>query len=295
MKEQIKKSCYVVVLVMMVTMVVCSTDSQAKVHRGTWKKNTQWSYDTKTKTITIKCQGRMADCPPEHNPAPKWRKYYTKAEKVVFHKGITYIGVDAFDCFWELKKVVLPEGLESIGNNAFENTEKLKRVQFPYTLTQIGAWAFSGSGLKTLSLRNVKKIGAYAFSGNPIKKLTIPSGCTEIKTAAFYFSEKLEHLTIENGIRKIPENMFITNSLKSLTIPTSVTEIGSKAFYSFAPNGGKLRRIDIKSTRIKKWGKDIFGKIGKDAVIYVPKSKKKEYTKALRKGGLPEHVRIVGK
>ncbi len=63
--------------------------------------------------------------------------------------------------------------------------------------------------------------------------------------------------------------------------------------HEVAKNGARLKTRN--STKIKKWGKNIFGNARKDLVIRVPKSKKKEYTKALREGGLPEYVKIVGK
>lgn len=89
--------------------------------------------------------------------------------------------------------------------------------------------------------------------------------------------------------------MFDQSGLMSVTIPSSVTKIGTDAFYAFSPEESKLTSVTIQSTQIKKWGKNIFGKARKDLVIKVPKCRLKEYTQALRKGGLPEYVKIIAK
>ena len=111
---------------------------------------------------------------------------------------------------------------------------------------------------------------------------------------AFSTNKKLKFVTIRDGVRKIGQSMFGGSAIRSVTVPASVTEIKNYAFYSGSPEKGKLQNVVIRSMKIKKWGKEIFGKPRKDLVIRVPKSKKREYTKALRKGGLPEYVKIVG-
>ena len=237
----------------------------------------------------------MADNVGEKVQAADWREWYMKAKRVVFKKGITYIGAGTFDNFRKVEEVVLPERLVSIGDYAFWCTSNLKKIKFPSTLKKIGERAFDDSGLESVSLRSVEKIGSGAFSGTNLKSLTIPAGCTDIKRYAFDYCSKLKRVTLENGIKTIPAGMFLISGFQSITIPPSVTKIGSSAFFAFSPEDGKLKSITINSTRITEWGKDIFGKARKDLVIRVPKSKKKAYTKALREGGLPDYVKIVGK
>ncbi len=295
MRHYITRTCCLVAFALMITMFCMSAGSYAKVYRGTWCKNTKWTYDTRTKTVTIACNGKMEDNFSDHGPATGWRKWYFKAKKVVFQKGITYIGGDTFDNFRKVEEVVLPEGLVSIGSYSFWCTSNLKQIRFPSTLKKVGRSAFDGSGLESVSLRNVKKIGSEAFSATNLKSLTIPSGCTDIKSYAFNSCSKLKKVTLENGIKTISISTFSRSGVESVTIPPSVTKIGSRAFFAFSPEEGKLKNVTINSTKITEWGKDIFGKARKDLVIRVPKSKKKEYTKALRKGGLPDYVKIVGK
>ena len=188
---------------------------------------------------------------------------------------------------------VLPEGLVSIGYSAFWKTYHLKKIRFPTTLKKIGEDAFDGSGIESVSLKYVKKVGSGAFSGTKLKHVTIPAG-TSFGSYAFCGCDELKSVRIEAGVKSISRSMFSRSGLRTITIPASVTEIGEHAFFAFSLEEGKLKKVTIRSTRIKKWGKEIFGKARKDLVIRVPKRKKKEYTKALRKGGLPEYVKIVG-
>lgn len=274
--------------------VLCGAGmGSAKVHQGTWEKNTKWYYNTKTKTVTIDCKGKMEDNFADHGPSIGWGKWYLKAKKIVFRKGITHIGGGSFDHFREVKEVVLPEGLVSIGALAFWDTYALKTIEFPSTLQNIGKDAFDHSGLQSVSLRNVKKVARGAFSGTHLKSVTIPATCTDVRPYAFSCCSDLKTVTLENGVKRIRNSVFALAGITSVTIPPSVTQIDADAFFAFSPEEGKLKRVTIKSTRIKKWGKGIFGKARKDLVIRVPKKKKKEYTKALREGGLPEYVKIV--
>ena len=74
----------------------------------------------------------------------------------------------------------------------------------------------------------------------------------------------------------------------SATIGKNVTKIGSKAFY----NCKKLKKITIKSTKLKSVGPKAFKGINKKASIKVPKSKLKAYKKLLKKKGQASSVKI---
>ncbi len=292
MAKILKRACCLV-LPALAVMLLC-THSSAKVHSGTFEGNTRWYYDTRTKTVTIACKGRMEDGG-QHGVSMDWHgnRWYMKAERVVFKRGITHIGDYAFDNFRKVKEVVLPEGLVSIGYAAFNATSELKKINFPSTLKKIRINAFDASGIESVSLKHLEKVGKGAFSGSELRHVTIPAG-TSFGSYAFSCCDKLKSVRFEEGVKTISHSMFLRSGLRTVTIPASVTEIGAYAFFAFSPEEGKLKKVTIRSTQIKKWGKGIFGKARKDLVIRVPKSKKKEYTKALRKGGLPKYVKIVG-
>ncbi len=290
----LKRACCLVISALAVMLLYTYSSGSAKVHSGTFEGNTRWYYDTRTKTVTIDCKGRMEDGG-QHGVSMDWggNERYWKAQKVVFKEGITYIGDFAFHNFQNIKEVVLPEGLVSIGYSAFWQTYHLKKINFPTTLKKIGEHAFYVSGIASVSLRHVKKVGSGAFSGTKLKHVTIPAR-TSFGSYAFSSCTNLKSVRIEEGVKTLSSGMFSQCGFKTVTIPASVTEIGEHAFFAFSPEKGKLKKVTIRSTRIKKWGKEIFGKARKDLVIRVPKSKQKEYTKALRKGGLPKYVKIEG-
>lgn len=292
MAKILKRACCLI-LPALAVMLLC-THSSAKVHSGTFEGNTRWYYDTRTKTVTIACKGRMEDGG-QHGVSMDWRgnERYLKAQKVVFKKGITHIGKFAFDNFQNIKEVVLPEGLVSIRYSAFWKTYHLKKINFPSSLKKIEGDAFDASGIESVSLKHVEKVGSGAFSGTELKQVTIPAR-TSFGSYAFSSCTNLKSVRIEEGVKTFSSGMFSQCGFKTVTIPASVTEIGEHAFFAFSPEEGKLKKVTIRSTQIKKWGKEVFGKARKDLVIRVPKSKKKEYTKALRKGGLPNYVKIVG-
>ncbi len=290
----LKRAFCLVISALAVMLLYTYSSGSARVHSGTFEGNTRWYYDTRTKTVTIDCKGRMEDGG-QHGVSMDWggNERYLKTQKVVFKKGIIHIGDFAFDNFQNMKEVVLPEGLVSIGYSAFWKTYHLKKIRFPTPLKKIGENAFDGSGIESVSLKHVKKVGSGAFSGTKLKHVTIPAG-TSFGSYAFSSCTDLKSVRIEEGVKILSSGMFSQCGFKTVTIPDSVTEIGEHAFFAFSPEKGKLKKVTIRSTRIKKWGKGIFGKARKDLVIRVPKRKKKEYSKALRKGGLPQYVKIVG-
>ena len=56
------KTIFVVIfLALLIPVLLKAPESEAKVYRGKYENNTQWSYDTKTKTVTIKCRGELPD------------------------------------------------------------------------------------------------------------------------------------------------------------------------------------------------------------------------------------------
>jgi hypothetical protein len=95
-----------------------------------------------------------------------------------------------------------------------------------------------------------------------------------------------ESVTIDEVVYKvtgIADNAFKNcTSLKKITISKYVTKIGKGAFQ----NCKKLKKITIKSMTLKKIGKNAFKNVNKNAVCQIPKGKKNEYKKMLKKAGL---------
>ena len=262
------------------------------MYRGKYANNTQWSYDTKTKTVTIECRGELPD---DHHGSAGWRDYYLKAKKVIFKKGITSIGEGAFYNFQKLEEVVLPEGLKTIKDSAFFKCNGLKKIKPPTSLRTIGGSAFSETEFNAFSLERVKKIGNMCFSGSKIKEVYISKDC-RAGSLVFMGSKKLKKATINEGVKKIGKEAFSCTTLEEITIPSTVTQLGKNAFRWESTEKSSLKKVVIRSKNIKKWGTMVFGATRDDLVIYVPQSKKAEYEKILRStNGLDFHAKIVGK
>ena len=244
------KTIFVIIfLALLIPVLLAAPESEAKVYRGKYANNTQWSYDTKTKTVTIECRGELPD---DHHGSAGWRDYYLKAKKVIFKKGITSIGEGAFYNFQKLEEVVLPEGLKTIKDSAFFKCNGLKKIKPPTSLRTIGGSAFSETEFNAFSLERVKKIGNMCFSGSKIKEVYISKDC-RAGSLVFMGSKKLKKVTIEKGVKKISYGMFCDTALKTIDIPGSVFQIGEDAFADCK----KLQKVTLHEG-IKKVGKNAF-------------------------------------
>ena len=91
-------------------------------------------------------------------------------------------------------------------------------------------------------------------------------------------------------VTAIEKNAFRDNKkLQKLTIGKNVTSIGANACY----NAKNLKNVVVKSTVLKKAGKNAWKGIHKNCKIKVPKSKLKAYKKIFKKKGQKSTVKIV--
>ena len=239
----------VIFLALLIPVLLATPESEAKVYRGKYENNTKWSYDTKSKTVTIECRGELPD---DHHGSAGWRDYYLKAKKVIFKKGITSIGEGAFYNFQKLEEVVLPEGLKTIKDSAFFTCIRLKKINVPTSLRTIGASVFSETEFNIFSLERVKRIGNMCFSGSKINEVYLSKDC-RTSSLVFWGSDNLKKVTIEKGVKKISYGMFCDTALKIIDIPGSVFQIGEDAFADCK----KLQKATI-NEGVKKIGKDAF-------------------------------------
>ena len=173
----------------------------------------------------------------------------------------------------------------------------MKKVRLPASLEVMGKGAFDGSGLREVRIPGgVKKISSEAFfSCEHLKKVILEEGVEEIDSGAFWANRRLSVVKLPRSLWRIGPSSFLVTGLRKVTIPENVEEIGAGAFDAADPKKATLKRVVIRSKKIRKWGKGIFDEARRDLVIEVPASKEKEYRKVLKKKGLPKHVKIVGK
>ena len=205
-------------------------------------------------------------------PYDEARSTFNGSNGVIAIDGIvTSIGYNAFYNNQQLTGITIPEGVTSIGESAFDTCRKLLDVDFSNCseLTTIGSRAFADAGsnptydFQTLNLvlpESLENLGNFAFSNSGLKSLTLPAN---LKTAGYYavqMSGKLERLVIEDGA-VIGTGMFRgCTSLKTITsnsvTPPSIIQDGEKAFCELLDPSSTL--TNIKTVYVPATGVDTY-------------------------------------
>lgn len=194
---------------------------------GKCGKNVKWSYDKKTKTVTISGKGAMANYGGDNVYAPPWSDLDVR--KAVVKKGVTTIGDKAFAHCPNLQSVTIPEGVTSLGIEIFFDSTKLGTITLPKSLKKVNRATFYGayvSGYKVAS-------GNKYFSAS--KGVLFNKKKTSL--VAYPFRSKATSYTIPKTVKSIEPYAFSTEAmgtckLKKITVPTSVTSVKDDAFCS---------------------------------------------------------------
>lgn len=121
-----------------------------------------------------------------------------------------------------------------------------------------------------------KKTVSYVSTDSSEEKVTIPA---TIKIQGENYK-----------VTTVAKNAFKNNkSITSVIIGKNVTKIEKNAFYGCK----KLKKLTVKSTKIKSVGKNAFKGIHKKATIKVPKSKLSKYKKLFKNKGQKKTVKIM--
>lgn len=132
----------------------------------------------------------------------------------------------------------------------------------------------------------------YSAGGSTYKATS--ANTVTLQSAAKKKTIKIPATVTVNGVKAkvtaIDKNAFkkAKKKLTKVVIGANVTTIGKKAFAGCK----KLKKITIKSKKLRSVGKKAFKGISKNAVIKVPKAKKKAYTKLLKNKGQARSVII---
>lgn len=177
---------------------------------GKCGKNAKWSYNSKTKTLTISGKGAMYNYSWEE--APPWagsNRVAYETRHIIVEEGVTKVGSHAFS------------GIVEMG---LSGKERISRsISLPKSLTSIGAYAFDYyQFVNTITIpENVKSIGKNAFSRTGVKKFQVDSGNK-------YFTARQGVLF--NKDKTILVAYPVCNGMKSYTIPSTVEHISGGAF-----------------------------------------------------------------
>lgn len=134
------------------------------------------------------------------------------------------------------------------------------------------------------------KIGIFTYritGKNTAKMITSTVNGEKKKNLRIFSTVKLNGKKYK--VTSVAKNALKGNKkVRTLVVGKTTEKIGKSAFQ----NCKNLKKIIIKSKNLKKIGSNAFKGISKNAVVKVPKSKKKLYTKLLRASGLPKSVKI---
>ena len=138
-------------------------------------------------------------------------------------------------------------------------------------------------GILTVGGRSLPVYGIAdaAFADeNMVEKLVLPNSLRVIGEGAFEGCINLKSVKLGSNVESIDAWAFQNcTSLSSITIPSKVKEIGKEAFEGCM----KLKKITIQSKKLKKVGSKAFYGIQKKATLRIPRQKKKNYQKLLKK------------
>lgn len=246
---------------------------------GTCGKNVKYSYNAKTKTLTLSGSGAMengsyyADEDLEFFPND-WEAYDNflthspyrdmikqEVETIVIGDKITHIGAYAFADCKSLKQVKLGKKVTSIGNCAFSQCSKLNKISSLTNLKTIGNYAFYAcKNLKSFSIgKSVKKIGTGVFCN-----------CTNLKSLSVhknnpYFSKRGNMLldkkqstlvsacfgsnktcTIYGSVKSVDETILKDTSIKNFSVSKKNAKYSSKNGLLYSKNGKTLKKCPAK-------------------------------------------------
>lgn len=226
MKKTFRRLLVLMLTLVMVLQLLPGAQAAAKTS-GSCGMNVKWSYNKKTKTLTISGKGAM--------------KEYESWEAPWYQEDLRI----------NMKKLVVKKGVTSISDDAFAETS-LTSVSLPSTLTKIGSNAFCESDLTSVTIpKNVKTIGDGAFYAAPLKAYKVAKGnkyfCA--KDGVLYNKrmtvlidypdqKKDKSYTVPNGVKTIGSGVLLNDEgcvggnyyLSKLILPKTVTKIGSGAF-----------------------------------------------------------------
>ncbi len=127
------------------------------------------------------------------------------------------------------KEVTLPSSIIKCNGNIYNTS--LERINVP----SIEAWLkIDFDPDEDGEYRTPLRTGTTKLyvAGQELTDLVIPSSIKEVWPGTFWGYNKLNSVTMEEGVEKIGDYAFANNPLKEIKMATTLKEIGKKAFYN---------------------------------------------------------------
>lgn len=231
---------------------------------GTCGKNVKYSYNARTKTLTLSGSGPMengthyfdGDCGTDsyYNCFPALYDNVIKhhMQTLIVGDKITSIGTCAFSQCDALKTVKLGKNVSTIGSYAFIGCSALKTIQSGNKIKKIGKKAFSECSKLTNigTLTNLTKIGDYAFSEcQKLKTFSIGKAVKSIGEGAFSQCASLSKLNVHKNNKYFSkrDNMLLNKSQSKLVSAC----FGSNKTCNIYDSVKQIDKILLEDTSIK--------------------------------------------
>lgn len=146
------------------------------------------------------------------------------------------IGLRAFDNCGKLEDIgQIPEGVNLIGQQAFRSCTSLNMdLVLPSTLSQMGPYAFEGSGIQSVTVREgATVLGGYIFCNcDNLVSASIPSTISVIPVEAFWDCDKLSDVKLADGIQEIDGRAFYScDALETIDLPEGLLQLKNNSAY----------------------------------------------------------------
>lgn len=143
--------------------------------------------------------------------------------------------------------------VKAIGRRAFQNCN-LTGIRLPSTIVSIGQEAFCNSALETIDIPDeVTYIGPAAFADCPALR-SVKGGRYTAVPDRMCENSPLTDLMIPDTVTEIGDNACKNSGIKKIVIPEETVRIGDGAFKDCTG----LEEIDLRSSKLKRVGKDAF-------------------------------------
>lgn len=142
----------------------------------------------------------------------------------------------------------IPKQIDTLGSYVFTSCGALSSFNFEEgtPLTEIPAYAFSNcTSLQSFTIPSfIVSINEYAFSGSGLRTITVPKTCTYLGDSCFRTCQQLKKVEFEEGhqLLKISSYLFMDcSALSEIELPSNVRSIEKNAFQEC----GDLKTINI--------------------------------------------------
>lgn len=250
---------------------------------GTCGKRVKFSYNRKTKTLTLSGSGAMKDGQYFANENQEffpdtWESYSNfltdspyesllkkEVKTVVIGDKITHIGAYAFADFQSLKQVKLGKKVISIGDCAFSQCSKLNKISSLTNLKTIGNYSFYAcENLNSFSIgKSVKKIGTGAFCNcATLKSLSVHKSNPYFSNRGNMLLDKKQSTLVSacfgsnqtcniyGSVKNVDEAILGDTSIKSFSVSRKNANYSSQNGLLYSKTGKTLKKCPAKMSGV---------------------------------------------